>query len=372
MHPRRRVWVPRRPSGWAQGSSAARKIGTDQPRKRRKSAELGGTWPAGKLGLLYAAVGNTDVMDSPERAARITAVVDELTNARRRGLDDLELAARNQRPVPTPQLERLARAYSGEELAPRIPLIRRLLDDGLTAWKQRGHDDEADFVRRLFFDTQGGGTPGKRRPGALLDELRREQGLADELFDDRRRTYFERFAAFLLDFVPAPRGVGEASRRRRLRRQWLTGGAVGLAMLAVVVAVVVATHRGGGSPATSPSPSDTTSTATSSGDTTSSRPTATLTFDALGGRTSKIIRVFPGVGTSARDRTANGTFTDGDKVTAICKTTGRTVKSHVAGGEQPRRSNVWVRIQGSPGLAQYATLTFGDIDRAALGVLPQC
>ena len=94
-------------------------------------------------------------------------------------------------------------------------------------------------------------------------------------------------------------------------------------------------------------------------------------FDALGGG-SQVIRVYPGVGESLADRTHNGTYFSGDVVLAICKTRGRTVRSHPEVGERPRESDIWICIDGSPGMTQYATLTYGDMTRGDLEALPSC
>ncbi len=56
----------------------------------------------------------------------------------------------------------------------------------------------------------------------------------------------------------------------------------------------------------------------------------------------------------------------------LCKATGRTVTLRIHQGERLRRSNVWVRIVGSPGLEQYATLTYAQASGAALSALPTC
>ncbi|MFL6137395.1 MAG: hypothetical protein ACJ74O_06285 [Frankiaceae bacterium] len=297
------------------------------------------------------------VKEPKDKAERVAALVDELTHARWRGLDDLELSAGQQSPVETPELERLARIYTRDRVAPRIPLIRRLLDEGLDAWRKRGNADEADFVRAMFFAADGG-TPGQQRPKQLKAAVLQRYGLNEDRFEDRRRTSFRRFAAFLLEFVAVP--------PPRPWRRWLIAAGLALVLAVVGIGSFLALHRGGSTGAQGSGRS------ASSPDTTATGPTATFTFDALGGTSSKIIDVYPGVGTSAHDKNANGTFTDGDTAPALCKTTGRRITSDVSAGERPRSSNIWVRVQGSPGLVQYATLTYGDIGRAALSRLPHC
>lgn len=98
---------------------------------------------------------------------------------------------------------------------------------------------------------------------------------------------------------------------------------------------------------------------------------ATLVFDDLHGG-SPIIQVYPGVTDAAADRGSNGTFHDGDKVPAECKTEGRTVHSDPSVGEEDRTSNEWIRIQGSPGLMQYATAVYVENPAALLSHLPEC
>ena len=104
---------------------------------------------------------------------------------------------------------------------------------------------------------------------------------------------------------------------------------------------------------------------------TTPRPTIEVpfTFNALGGG-SPFIRTFHGVSDSAGDREVTGTFRHGQTAAAVCRTHGRTVTSDTTVGEQPRSSNVWVRLNTSD--AMYAPLTYIDVDAAALATLPQC
>lgn len=99
--------------------------------------------------------------------------------------------------------------------------------------------------------------------------------------------------------------------------------------------------------------------------------TVSATFDDLHGG-SPIIKVYPGPNDTPADREFNGTFNDGDVVTAECKTEGRLVRSNSAGGELPRNSNEWVRIQGTPGMTQFATAVYIENPDQVLGQLPQC
>jgi len=103
----------------------------------------------------------------------------------------------------------------------------------------------------------------------------------------------------------------------------------------------------------------------------SSTNTPTLTFDALGGGPS-IIKVYPGVGDTAADKTFNGTFNSGDTVPAECKTTGRMVHSDPSVGELDRQSDQWIRIQGTPGETQFATAVYVQNPAALLAKLATC
>jgi hypothetical protein len=96
-----------------------------------------------------------------------------------------------------------------------------------------------------------------------------------------------------------------------------------------------------------------------------------LVFDDLHGG-SPLIQVYPGVTESAADKQPNGTFNDGDSVTAECKTEGRDVHSDINAGESDRSSDEWVRIQGSPGETQYATAVYVENPSELLAQLPNC
>src|SRR4051794_37644292 len=135
------------------------------------------------------------------RATRLTvlvaALIDDLTTARRRGLDELDLRTDRLQPVPLPELERLARRYTGSRQPARVPLIRRLLEDALTAWGQlTQHADDAAFMRELFF-----GAPGlsraDRRPTKLEEQAMQRRGLTEDALDARLRGVFRLFARFL-------------------------------------------------------------------------------------------------------------------------------------------------------------------------------
>jgi hypothetical protein len=57
---------------------------------------------------------------------------------------------------------------------------------------------------------------------------------------------------------------------------------------------------------------------------------------------------------SSEDRTFNGTFPHGETVRTICKKEGREVVSDTSVGEKPRKSSTWIRIEGTPGIIQFA------------------
>lgn len=92
-----------------------------------------------------------------------------------------------------------------------------------------------------------------------------------------------------------------------------------------------------------------------------------LTFDYLGGG-STTIKVFPGPGTGKVD----GTYFDGDTVGAICKTEGQERKSDPSLGEEPRHSDEWIKIDGTPGETQFATAVYIEHPQQLLDQLPDC
>lgn len=97
-----------------------------------------------------------------------------------------------------------------------------------------------------------------------------------------------------------------------------------------------------------------------------------LTFDDLDDKADAVIQVYPGVSSIEAHKISNGTFNPGDVVAALCKTTGRVVESHPENGDDEKTSDQWVRISGSPGKTQYASLTYAQIDQAALQGLREC
>jgi hypothetical protein len=291
----------------------------------------------------------------------VAALLVELTAARWRGLDYLDLDTHQYKPVKTPYLEELARRYANDWTSSRIALIRDLLRDALVAWRRQKYTKEAKFVRNLFF-TKGGDTPGKYSTTDLLDAVKDASGLNKDAFDERRRAMFRLFARFLIRFVaeqtassaPAEEQLGDRvdeddqpaqghDRAARFRRLVIAG--VVIAAVAIGVIIWIAT-RGRES-------------------------TAVFTFDDLGGG-SPIIQVYPGVTDKPEDKMANGSFEDGQTTTALCKTTGRMVHSVPADGELDEQSDVWVKVLGRSGMTHYATLVYGNMPPDVLASLPEC
>lgn len=93
----------------------------------------------------------------------------------------------------------------------------------------------------------------------------------------------------------------------------------------------------------------------------------TLTFDDLGGGSS-VIEVFP----SPRSDQYDGTYYDGDRATAICKTEGRERQSDPSVGELARQSDEWIRIVGTPGEQQFATAVYVEHPQHLLAQLTEC
>jgi hypothetical protein len=284
--------------------------------------------------------------DDQARATLVAALALEMAWARVRGLDRLERAPGAQHPIATPQLERLARAYSGDYQAGRIQLIRQLLDAALTAWARNASDADASFLRGLYFAADGS-TPGELSTDGLLAAVQTASGRSDHSFVKHRQDVMRRFAAYLIDFVSHRRGapspavpeapphsaVVAAAERAALIGPWrwsLADLAFMVATVALTVVMVVNPAGPAGHGAGAP-----------------------FRFDALGGGSS-IVNVYPGVQDTAADRQPNGTFASGQTTTAVCKTTGRTVRSDPNVGERPRESDIWIRVVGTPGLKQDA------------------
>jgi hypothetical protein len=284
------------------------------------------------------------------------AISVELTEARKRGLDELDDETGRKHRVPLPELEQLARRYTGDNQSNRIGLIRRLLTDALDAWAavdQGRHADDAAFVRALFI-AKPGAAPGDRRATKLLHDVMSARNLTEDRLDDRRRATFRLFARFLVGFVDDRADAAPDSWGRQHATQLI----VALAMLVLVGVLVLAW-----APWTGDSAPSTPSGQTSGG--------ALFTFDALGGA-SPIINVYPGVSDSPADKIASGTFSSGQTAPAICKTTGRTVTSDVNAGEEQRESDAWIEVIEQAGVTHYASLTYGTMDQGGLELLPAC
>jgi hypothetical protein len=126
------------------------------------------------------------------------------------------------------------------------------------------------------------------------------------------------------------------------------------------------------STSTSYTPSTTTRATTTAPSTVpTSGPGATLVFDDLGGG-DPTIQVYPSPDDSAAGRISNGTFRHGQRVTAQCRRSGRTVNSDPSDGEMARSSDQWIRINGSPGQVQYATAVYVTDPDALVTSLPAC
>lgn len=330
----------------------------------------------------------TENMTEPEAAAD-EAVAKELIELRQRGLANIDVQTTAQPRKSLPLLEGMARQYTQDSSGRRIELIRRLLYDALLAWRELGYQDEAQLVGSLLFDDGVGVAVGRKSAGELLAAASRPSGVGDAAFDKRRRDVFRKFAAFMRT-LPVPAGLAApaetpaaelieqlqppsttalTSHRTRSRSRLL-----GLGLLIAVVAAVFwlvgssafrSTKASAGS-STGPVPV---------GSSTAATGTATeaplLTFDDLGGGSS-IMEVYPGIKDDPQDRLPNGTFRAGEFTRALCKATGRTVSSDTGVGERPRQSDMWIQIVGSPGVKQYAPLTYAEVSAAVLQALPVC
>jgi hypothetical protein len=329
------------------------------------------------------------VTTSPAVSPQAEALATELARVRWRGIDDLDLATHQQTRVQVPVLEALAAVHTQGAKLGRIERIRLLVVDGLDAYEAAGFKGHAQFTRSLFIDEDTGATPGRRRPGDLLDAARDKTGLDDKAFGTRQRAVFRHFAGFLLEFVPEPApgpGLGAVTPARRPlnrlvsppRGRWLA--AVGFMTLIAIAVGLTISRSGTRTTGAGTSPSRSTSAASrptppASASTASSTPAGSsdfrMAFDDLGGD-SAIIRVFPGTTDTSQDRIANGTFSSGDVVAVKCRTTGRTVTSDPAVGERARQSDVWLEIVGTPGSLQFAPLTYAAISATTLAALPGC
>lgn len=157
------------------------------------------------------------------------------------------------------------------------------------------------------------------------------------------------------------------------KRPFIESRGVGLSAIALAGGLVLAGCGGGGDSAESSTVARTSAATETqpSRVTASSNELPTLVFDDLHGGSS-FIKVYPGVTGSAADTRSNGTFKDGDEVSAECKAEGRAVRSDTSVGEEVRTSDDWIRIHGSQGVTQYATAVYVENPAALLRQLPDC
>jgi hypothetical protein len=302
---------------------------------------------------------STSRADAAERRRLVAALRAELTRARVRGLDRLERDPGQQHAVATPELDRLARIYTGDDTGGRVARIRRLLDDALVAWQRHASDADTRFVRGLYFNPERQ-TPGPDRPTDLLAAVQTDSGLSDETFPKHRRALVRQFATYLPDFAlgeQPPLRLASPSPALLAVERWSLADLACVVATAVLTVVMVITPGGPGGQGSAGGSAAATGVA--------------FRFDDLGGG-SKVINVYPGVTDFPADKAPNGTFTDGRTATALCTTTGRLVTSDPSAGERPRQSDVWLKVLAQPGKTSYAVLTYGDIDQAALKALPSC
>lgn len=326
----------------------------------------------------------------------------ELGRLRQRGLANVN-ARRRQADLAVPVLDGLARRHTPDDRLDRVELLRRLLQNGLQAFEEAGFKEDAKFARLLFFGDEHSVTVSREPAGVWLRRARTQSRLGDDQFDERRREVFLALAKFLLRFVtgdesaengpPAqdrtvsaptdgstqpnvvvtpvttPPGPEETPRGQRWAwRQLLM--AAGVIAVFLVLGLLWSRHSKDGDSATKGGASTSAVSGSQSGSPASTGPT-TLKFDGLGGGSS-IINVYPGVKDVPQDKRPSGTYQSGNTAGAICKLSGRTVTSNTAEGEQPKQSSMWIQIAGSPGLKQYASLTYVDISQSQLQALPDC
>lgn len=131
-----------------------------------------------------------------------TVVSAELAACRKRGIDRIDVRSHNQIPVPTPELQRLAKEYLlaiGRSVKDRVAQIKYLLRDALTVFAAESAPD-AELITALFFgDSQHHVT---KSASELLDIARRHYHFDSELrFRQAWQNAFHGFAEFLLRFV---------------------------------------------------------------------------------------------------------------------------------------------------------------------------
>ena len=129
-------------------------------------------------------------------------IVDDLTTARYRGIDRLDIDTPKQPRRRVDHLERLAAEYCAavgvEAGRGRTLQIARLLRDALAGYAEAGKTGAAAFLTDLFFDPPEAARP--RLPGERLDAAMRKHATG-QAFKELREPLFREFAAFLIHVV---------------------------------------------------------------------------------------------------------------------------------------------------------------------------
>lgn len=197
-------------------------------------------------------------MSGPEHPEEsINRLAAELGDCRQRGLDRLDVDTSPQKRVDAPALEQLAHHYCkrrSPRMHGRIAEIKRLLDDALGAYAQRGNESDAQLIRELFFpDPTISPTPG---PGEMLKAAKIKSGLDEKRFAEHRRRIMGVFAEFLLVFAHEKPDFWP-----RWRRVIITAAVLVLLVTAAVSVWLSARNPGdvlGGSSTTGPTTATTT------------------------------------------------------------------------------------------------------------------
>jgi hypothetical protein len=150
--------------------------------------------------------------EQPVDGAVTAQVARELGAIRQRGLEELDLGGSSQKPKETPAIDRLGHQYceaAAVGFHGRIAQIRKLLQDALAAYAERGNQYESQLLWLLFFDPDEQQTGRRRRPGALLDAARERRGLDVGRFKLYLDTLFTGFASFLIAFVAEARDAAD-------------------------------------------------------------------------------------------------------------------------------------------------------------------
>lgn len=142
------------------------------------------------------------MVDVPDRfdPEKIAA---DLRRCRRRGLEGLDRAAGNQKPVEARELQRLAEAHAAAISSPdrhRTAQIKTLLLAGIEALRRQERLHEAELIRDLYLGESMNGPIGA--PGELLRNARRKAvDMSDSRFDEIRRNALDSFANVLITHV---------------------------------------------------------------------------------------------------------------------------------------------------------------------------